>query len=70
MVWCEADLTVKQYNDEVLRTQVEEDVLQHVINEHGKLLRAEWVLMSLSADVNKKTYRFFCHYQERRRGVQ
>jgi hypothetical protein len=66
MMQCEVDLSVEQYNDEVLRAQVEEDVLQHVIKNHGKLLKAEWVMMSLSPDVNEKTYRFFCHYQERR----
>jgi uncharacterized protein with ATP-grasp and redox domains len=69
MVQCEVDLTAEQYNDEAMRTQVEEDVLQHIIKEQGKLLKAEWTVVSLRSDVNTKIHRFICHYQEARRGV-
>ena len=69
MVWFEVDITGEQYRDETLRVQIEEDVMQTVIKNNGKLISAEWLSISGFGDAAESKYRFCGKYKEAARGL-
>ena len=69
MVWFEVDITGEQYRDESLRAQVEEDVMQTVIKNNGKLISAEWLSISGFGDAAESKYRFCGKYKEAASGL-
>ena len=69
MVWFEVDITGEQYRDETLRMQIEEDVMQIVIKNNGKLISAEWLSISGFGDPAESKYRFCGKYKEASSGL-
>jgi len=69
VVWFEVDITGEQYRDETLRVQIEEDVMQTVIKNNGKLISAEWLSISGFGDAAESKYRFCGKYKEAARGL-